>query len=780
MVKKIMRKDKPTYEELEARNRELEKNMEDFELFRQMIENSLDPVFMIDDDEGCRMVYVNEAARKHYGTSFDEIYTWTIPDWDPNFTYEKLPQHVEDIKKLKHLDIESLHKVNGNEIVPVTISINLIKYKGHICHYGYIKNISERKKFEQALIDSNDKISLLMNSTAEGICGIDLNGCCTYANKSCIELLGYKSEKELLGVNMHNLVHHSYPNKQPMKVENCKINLAFRQGVGTHVDDEVFWRPDGTSFPVEYFSFPQFKNGQIIGTVVAFNDISERKLAEEALKERIKELTGIYSLGLLTEKYENQEDVYHEFVNFVVPKSMRFPEKVFVSLEIDNNIYRNNENFIPIVNSKFLSAPIIIFGKPLGKLFVTYIEDLPFIDIHEQNLINAYAERISKNAERYKTQQDLIIANKKTEESETLIRSIFENLDDCIFVIDVFPNNKFKIKIVNPAEANALNMKKSDIEGKFIDELFPEDKVNSILAKYRHVRDTRKIYKYEEEFEFVTKVFYSTILVPLVDELGETYRIIGVSRDITDRKKAEQILKENAKQLLNLNADKDRFISILAHDLKNPFSAILGFLELLNENIHEYDIDTIEEQLQIVNNSAKNVFNLLDAILMWASSQSGKIKYEPQNLSFADISKEVVESLKLNANSKNITITHFVADDISVFADSFMLKTVLRNLISNAIKFTNTNGRIDIFAEQTDSFLQISVSDNGIGIAPENVSKLFDISQKHTTTGTANESGTGLGLLLCKDFVEKHGGKIWVESEFEKGSNFKFTIPLLV
>ncbi len=513
-----MIKDKPTYEELEARNRELEKNMEDFELFRQMIENSLDPVFMIDDDENCRMIYVNEAARKHYGASLDEIYKWRIPDWDPNFTYERLSDHVEEIKRLKHLDIESLHKVNGNEIVPVAISINLIKYKGHMCHYGYIKNISERKRFEQALIDSNDKISLLMNSTAEGICGIDLNGCCTYINKSFIELLRYKSEKELLGVNLHNLVHHSYPDKQPMKEESCKIILAFKRGVGIHVDDEVFWRSDGTCFPVEYSSFPQYKNGHIIGAVVAFNDITERKINEIRIKKHTEELKEI-------------------------------------------------------------------------------------------------------------------------------------------------------------------------------------------------------------------------------------------------------------------NATKDKYFSIIAHDLKNPFNVILSYLELLNKNIHEYDIDTIKEQLQIINNSAKNILNLLENILLWASSQSGRIKYEPHNLKFADICKEVVESLRLCANKKIITITQY-SEGITVLADSFMLKTIMRNLISNAIKFTNINGQIDISARETESFLQISVSDNGVGIAEENIHKLFDVSQKHTSTGTANESGTGLGLLLCKDFVERHNGKICVESELGKGTIFKISIPV--
>jgi signal transduction histidine kinase len=147
-------------------------------------------------------------------------------------------------------------------------------------------------------------------------------------------------------------------------------------------------------------------------------------------------------------------------------------------------------------------------------------------------------------------------------------------------------------------------------------------------------------------------------------------------------------------------------------------------------------------------------------------------------LSFADICRDILKTLNINAGLKNITIDYSATDHINVFADNDMLKTVLRNLVSNAIKFTNNGGAINITAEQTHSNITISVSDNGVGIKPDNLTKLFDISQVLSTTGTAKETGTGLGLLLCKEFVEKHGGKIWVESESGKGSNFKFTLPI--
>jgi signal transduction histidine kinase len=163
---------------------------------------------------------------------------------------------------------------------------------------------------------------------------------------------------------------------------------------------------------------------------------------------------------------------------------------------------------------------------------------------------------------------------------------------------------------------------------------------------------------------------------------------------------------------------------------------------------------------------------------LWARTQQGKIPFKPQILSFRNICMDILEILKPNADAKNITINYNSADEINIFADIDMLKTVLRNLVLNAIKFTNKNGAININATQTHSNATISVSDNGIGIAPDNLTKLFDIAQVLTTKGTAEETGTGLGLLLCKEFVEKHGGKIWVESEVGKGSDFKFTMPI--
>ena len=257
-------------------------------------------------------------------------------------------------------------------------------------------------------------------------------------------------------------------------------------------------------------------------------------------------------------------------------------------------------------------------------------------------------------------------------------------------------------------------------------------------------------------------------------------RIIASFIDITGHKKSELLINQQNEQLKRLIADKDRFLSILSHDLKNPLGLLLGFSELLKDNIRHYDIEEIIIQVNSINRISQNVNNLLDNMLTWVRSQNGKIPFKPQKLQFLSICQDTIETFRPNADAKNITINFSGKDWINVFADRDMLKTILRNLLSNAIKFTNDGGIINIDSEQSDSMIIISVSDNGIGIKPENLSRLFDISQVYTTPGTADEEGTGLGLLLCKEFVDKHGGAIWVKSEYGIGSEFKFSLPMSV
>ena len=260
---------------------------------------------------------------------------------------------------------------------------------------------------------------------------------------------------------------------------------------------------------------------------------------------------------------------------------------------------------------------------------------------------------------------------------------------------------------------------------------------------------------------------------------GEKFICI-IQRDLTERINAEQALKINEEKLKHLNATKDKLFSIIAHDLRSPFNSILGFSQHLRENIRNYKFEESEKYLDTINSTAQSTFNLLVNLLSWAKQQTGQTIYNPENLNLQQIVNEVVDLLSSSAKIKNITINYALPKKILIFADKNMLKTILQNLISNAVKFTNPDGIIRIYAVQYSGKVEITISDNGIGMGKKSIGKLFEIETNASTSGTLNEPGSGLGLIICREFVEKHGGKIRVESKKGKGSDFKFSIPVKI
>jgi signal transduction histidine kinase len=240
----------------------------------------------------------------------------------------------------------------------------------------------------------------------------------------------------------------------------------------------------------------------------------------------------------------------------------------------------------------------------------------------------------------------------------------------------------------------------------------------------------------------------------------------------------EKTVEIKTAELKELNASKDKFFSIIAHDLKNPFSTIIGFSEILKEDLSSQPDGRPKEFSKMIHASAIQTFRLLENLLEWANSQRGKIVFNPQKIKFSDLLNEELFTLNDIAAGKNIEITSFVPENLTILADKNMIKTILRNLVSNAIKFTHRNGKVAIKVSVDNSSAEVEVSDNGIGMTSDTISKLFRIDANLSTPGTEKEKGTGLGLFLCKEFVEKHGGKIWIRSEAGTGTSFFFTIPL--
>ena len=226
-----------------------------------------------------------------------------------------------------------------------------------------------------------------------------------------------------------------------------------------------------------------------------------------------------------------------------------------------------------------------------------------------------------------------------------------------------------------------------------------------------------------------------------------------------------------------LNATKDKLFSIIAHDLRSPFNSITGLSELLNYSADDKDFEEVKSLAEMIHTSSQSALILLDNLLNWARSQTGQIKFNPETLELKPIIEELFELLKPTAALKHISLNHDSSIETEIYADENMLKTVLRNLISNAIKFTETNGKIDIFSKNLDNQVETTVSDDGVGMNKGAQDQLFKLDISLITSGTTNEKGSGLGLLLCKEFVEKHGGRIWVKSDPGKGSAFTFSLP---
>lgn len=265
----------------------------------------------------------------------------------------------------------------------------------------------------------------------------------------------------------------------------------------------------------------------------------------------------------------------------------------------------------------------------------------------------------------------------------------------------------------------------------------------------------------------------------LFDKCGKCTGIRTAVQDITERKKTEIEIRRINQELIELNATKDKFFSIIGHDLRGPIGGFKSLIEMMISNFDLTNTEMLTKTLKIIQSSASSTFELLENLLAWARSQRNEIEFNPDYISLNNVTALSMKPLKGSADSKQIIITDNLPKDQIVFADPNMLMTILRNLISNAIKFTHPGKNVYLSAFEEENKWTISVKDEGIGIKPENLYKIFDSTENFTTSGTLREQGSGLGLLLCKEFVKKHGGEIWVADNSDTnqpGSEFKFTL----
>jgi len=261
------------------------------------------------------------------------------------------------------------------------------------------------------------------------------------------------------------------------------------------------------------------------------------------------------------------------------------------------------------------------------------------------------------------------------------------------------------------------------------------------------------------------------------DAAGDITHYQGIVVDITERKQFEEQLKQAKEELEELNASKDKFFSIIAHDLRGPLGALHSLSEVIVENIEGYSKDKLIKFLTTQRDAAKNLLALLENLLTWSRIQRGMIEFRPQDVNIEWVISRNIDLFTPTAEQKQITLKSSIPEKVVAYADQSMINTVVRNLISNALKFTDSGGTITVSVRQDDTSIKVSVSDTGIGIDAKHVTQLFQIDAKYQRKGTANEQGTELGLILCKEFVERNGGEIRVKSDVGKGTTFTFTLP---
>lgn len=362
--------------------------------------------------------------------------------------------------------------------------------------------------------------------------------------------------------------------------------------------------------------------------------------------------------------------------------------------------------------------------------------------------------------------------------NEIKMRAITDAAQDAILIMDP----KGLVSYWNPAAERILGHSSSEAIGKNLHSLImPLQYYEAHHAAYPLFQQTGQGHAIGKTLDLIAKRKDGKE-IPIQLSLSGIYldnswHAVGIIRDVTERYQMEKELRERASELRELNLTKDKFFSIVAHDLRGPFNGFLGLTKIMAEELSTLNKDEIQNMAETLKVSADNLYNLLENLLQWSQIERGIIPFKPGTITLRPFAEDVLCALLDTAKMKDIEFSINIPGDLDIFADKQMLSSIINNLCSNALKFTPRGGKISLFAKvHASDKIVISIEDSGIGMNQYMIDNLFRLDVKTSRAGTENEPSSGLGLLLCKEFVEKHGGKIWVKSESDKGSTFNFTL----
>ena len=504
-----------------------------------------------------------------------------------------------------------------------------------------------------------------------------------------------------------------------------------------------------------------------VGSQIAL--VIERKRAEDALKESELRMRLIVEGTPFLFFYTQDINAKITYISPSVEKITGHPVNEwlnsshwFVTDSTINNIAKEITKVH--LTGKFTDSPIIVelFHADKHPILLEVYENPIIIDgivIGLQGVAHDITER------------------KKSEEGLQKLNLAIHNSQEVVFMT----NLEGTITYINPEFTKLYEYTTEEVVGKTTPRILNSGLYNK--EYYKLFWDTLLNKQGIPKTEYVNRckngklIYVEGSADPIINNNGDIIGFLGIHRDISERKRAEEEIKERNEELSILNAEKDKFFSIIAHDLRSPFHGFISLTEMMSEDIHSFSTEELSKLTHEMSQSAQNLFNLLQNLLDWAQFKKGSFSFTPQMLSLSTIVSECIEQINQIAIQKRITIINEVRENQKVFADKIMINSILGNFLSNAVKFTNSNGVVTIKAKKTeDQMIEISIIDTGVGMPKSMVEKLFKIGEKTGRKGTDGELSTGLGLLLCKEFIDKNGGKIWVESEEGVGSTFYFTL----
>lgn len=586
------------------------------------------------------------------------------------------------------------------------------------------------------------------------------------ANQACLDLFGISNLNEVKAFNLF-----ADPNLSPQAISEIREGKSLKYEFEFNFDlvklNKLYKTSrEGKCFLECYINPTTNEYNEVTGYILHITDITERKRSENMLKESqellslfmkhspiyafVKDVTPTESCVIIAS--ENYLDMTGIPGSKMVGKTMDelFPSEFAAKITADDwavvssgQVLKLDEDF----NGRYYNTikfPIIQGPK---KYLAGYT-----IDITEQ-----------KQAE------------KALQKSEEKFRRIVESSISGMYFYHLENNDQLIFIGANPAADRIAGISHQSLFGKTLEEAFPglvNTKFPKVFKNIAKGESEPQEFELEYNDDFISGHFNIQVFQTEKDTI--TVHFV----DISERKKTEILLEKQSKELQAINVTKDKFLSIIAHDLKNPFGAIIGFSDLMLKKFYELDDETLLKGLKTIESASTHAFKLLENLLIWSQNKTGLRQFNPENL---NLKTQVTQSLNMvesAAINKGISIVVSVNKAHHIFADKNMIDSVLRNLISNAIKFSHKGQKVKITATELNHELQISVSDKGVGISPQRLSAIFEIDKRTNTAGTENEQGTGLGLILCKDFITRHNGKIWVKSTPGKGSVFTFSLPI--